>query len=1002
MPHSAPVHLAYQQTDSQPLAVSNSMFNQQQVHTAFDLVRTVAVPALSAVLYESRHRKTGALHYHLASDNTENVFMVAFRTQPMDSRGVAHVLEHTALCGSKRFPVRDPFFTMIKRSLNTFMNAFTSADWTAYPFATQNRADFFNLLSVYLDAAFFPLLDPLDFAQEGIRVELDEQQKPTYKGIVFNEMKGAMSSPSDQLYHSLAEHLYPETTYHYNSGGHPAYIPDLTHQDLIDFHASHYHPSNAIFMTYGDLPLLDLQQAIEDLALKQFTQGTRRHSKPERRLAAPVQVTQTYAVDESDTQDRTYIMLAWLLGESTDVENRLAWRLAAGVLLEDAAAPLHHYLETCGLGTAPAPFLGIDDSSYEMAFYCGVQGGNPEQAAAFEAGVLNVLHDVVSKPVPPERIEAVLHQIELSQRKIGGDGMPYGLQLLLRGLSSAVHDADPLAVWQMDALMANLRAKTQDPQWLPQLIKTQLLDNPHRVLLKLVPDAQKTAQLQQAEQARLNQIAADLNDQARAELLIAAQKLAERQATQDDPNVLPRVGLADIPADLCIAQGESIVLPLGLRAAPLYRYAAATNGIYYHRVILPLPQKLVANPFLNLYLSLIGQVGAGADDYLQLQTRQTATSGGISAQASMHGQINDAGQISAWLMISVHALVSHLDAMDLLHTTFTQMRFDEQARILELLQQRKTNLQAHLPNLGHHYALQTAARHSSQFAALDYAAKGLNAYLWFKDTVQQAEQSPEKLQFVIDELETLHAELLNLPREFILVAEPQQLDYLQAHLVQTWQQPISVIVQKAQRNHQFSPMIPAESEADIAWLMQTNVQNCVAAYTTVPLEHADAPVLMVLGPYLRNGYLHRALREQGGAYGGGAGYDSDSTAFRLHSYRDPRLAETFADFNASIEWLFNDPQQPSQLEEAILGLIAGMDKPGSPAGEALRACLSTLHGRSPAHQRALRHALLAVTLDDLKRVAALYLTPERQMRSVAAPYTKEAELIKLGFEVRRV
>ncbi|MFI7824605.1 insulinase family protein, partial [Acinetobacter baumannii] len=251
----------------------------QTVHPAFQLLRQHHVEALDILVSEYKHKVTGAVHYHLATDYDENVFLVAFRTQPMDSKGTAHILEHTALCGSEKFPVRDPFFLMIRRSLNTFMNAFTAADWTAYPFATQNKKDFQNLLSVYLDAAFSANLNPLDFAQEGIRIELENGQ-PVYKGVVFNEMKGAMSAPSDQLYHQLAHHLFPETTYHYNSGGDPKDIPDLTYEQLVEFYKTHYHPSNAVFMTFGNQTAYELQEQFEKLALHKFTAGTTLYSKP--------------------------------------------------------------------------------------------------------------------------------------------------------------------------------------------------------------------------------------------------------------------------------------------------------------------------------------------------------------------------------------------------------------------------------------------------------------------------------------------------------------------------------------------------------------------------------------------------------------------------------------------------------------------------------------------------------------------------------------------------
>ena len=236
-------------------------------HAAFKLLRQKRVETLNLTMAEYRHVVTGAEHYHLAAENTENVFLVAFRTVPMDSRGVAHILEHTTLCGSARTQVRDPFFLMPRSSLNTFMNALTSSDYTAYPFASQNRKDFFNLMDIYLDAVFFSRLDPLDFSQEGHRLEFeipDDMESPlTFKGVVYNEMKGDASSPVSVLYDTFKKYLFPTTTYHHNSGGDPEQIPDLKYQDLLMFYKTHYHPSNAVFLTYGAIPVADHQSRIE-------------------------------------------------------------------------------------------------------------------------------------------------------------------------------------------------------------------------------------------------------------------------------------------------------------------------------------------------------------------------------------------------------------------------------------------------------------------------------------------------------------------------------------------------------------------------------------------------------------------------------------------------------------------------------------------------------------------------------------------------------------------
>ena len=966
------------------------------VHPAFELVRRQYIPALSAEFLEYRHRATGALHYHLAADNDENVFLVAFRTQPMDSRGVAHILEHTALCGSKKYPVRDPFFSMIKRSLNTFMNAFTAADWTAYPFATQNKTDFYNLLSVYLDAAFFANIHPLDFAQEGIRVEL-ENGKPVFKGIVFNEMKGAMSSPTDQLYHRLADHLYPQTTYHYNSGGDPADIPDLTHQDLLDFYKSHYHPSNAVLMTFGNLTPFELQRTFEQDALQHFSRGETLASVPEQRLTQPLRVEDVYAVDADDLAKKTYIQLAWLLPPSTDIKTRLALRLMEGVLLEHSASPLRQYLETCELGESTGPLMGLDDSNYEMTFYCGLQGSEADKAEAVEAGVLKVLNDVVNNPIDPEQVEAVLHQIELQQREVSGDGMPYGLTLLLNGLGSGIHDGDPLAVWQIEPHLAEIRESLKDPQWLPALIKQHLIDNPHRVRLTLKPDPAKTARDQQAEQARLDRIEQQLDAAAREKLIQQAEALAVRQAQEDDLSLLPKVGLADIPAELHVVTGEETTLSVAAEKVPFYRYTAGTNGLYYAQVLIDLPQDVFNSPLLGIYTSLIGELGAGELDYLAIQQAQSAVSGGISLGASIRSSVQDAQQASAFLVLATKALTEKLSAIDLLKKAFTELRLDEKDRILELLQQRKARWSSRLANAGHSYALQTASRDMSLVAQRDYYNAGLPALVWFKALVSQIEQDDAKLVQLVADIAALHQRVLSLPKRFVLVAEQEKLQAISQYLQDVWQH--TEITPQPALDTAALPLTPAQ---DIAWLIQANVQFCATAYPAVPVEHADTAALMVLGPYLRNGFLHRALREQGGAYGGGASYDGNACAFRFHSYRDPRLAETFADFQASIDWLFNDKQEAYQLEEAILGLIASMDKPGSPAGEAVTACHAVLHGRTPAFRKQLRAALLAVTLDDLKRVASVYLQGKQAVRAVVAPHGKQAALEELGFHVLKV
>ena len=349
--------------------------------------KEIALLNVNAQIYQ--HSQFETQHIHLDSPNDEKVFMVAFRTIPEDSTGVAHILEHTSLCGSEKYPVRDPFFMMIRRSLNSFMNAFTSSDWTAYPFATQNNKDFQNLLDVYVDSAFFPKLDPLDFSQEGHRLELDSNQNLEIKGVVFNEMKGAMSSPTDQLWHGMSKHLFEETTYHHNSGGDPEKIIDLTHEDLVAFHQKHYHPSNATFFTFGNVVIDEIHDHLERNVFDKFTPASQKLViQPAKSFTAPVSAQGTYQPLPGDEKNH-HVVVSWLLGNSHEPLNLLEKYFMSNILLDNSSSPLRKALEQSDLGKSPSPFLGIEPSNKEIVFMAGLEGVAANQAENIEKLIRN-------------------------------------------------------------------------------------------------------------------------------------------------------------------------------------------------------------------------------------------------------------------------------------------------------------------------------------------------------------------------------------------------------------------------------------------------------------------------------------------------------------------------------------------------------------------------------------------------------------------------------------
>jgi Zn-dependent M16 (insulinase) family peptidase len=410
---------------------------------------------VNAQVYE--HSQFNTKHIHLNADNDEKVFMVAFRTIPEDSTGVAHILEHTSLCGSKKYPVRDPFFMMIRRSLNSFMNAFTSSDWTAYPFATQNDKDFNNLLDVYVDSAFFPKLDPLDFSQEGHRLEINENNELEIKGVVFNEMKGAMSSPTDQLWHGMSKHLFEETTYHHNSGGDPEKIIDLTHSDLVNFHQRHYHPSNATFFTFGNVAIDEVHSHLEENVFQKFVPAKEQLTiKPAKRFSQPVRASGTYQPIPGDEENH-HVVISWLLGDSHDPLNLLEKYFLSNILLDNSASPLRKALELSKIGKSPSPFLGIEPSNKEIVFMAGLEGVGPDQSSEVEELILNTLKNLVSDGVPKDLIESSLHQLEIGQREVSGGGMPYGLQLMLGCMNACIHYDDPISMLDLDSNFSKLK-----------------------------------------------------------------------------------------------------------------------------------------------------------------------------------------------------------------------------------------------------------------------------------------------------------------------------------------------------------------------------------------------------------------------------------------------------------------------------------------------------------------------------------------------------------------
>lgn len=968
----------------------------QEIHPAFEWRRSEVIPSLNITMEEYDHRKTGAKHFHLSSDNPENVFLVAFRTVPMDSSGVAHILEHTALCGSKKFPVRDPFFMMIRRSLNTFMNAFTSSDWTAYPFASKNKKDFNNLLSVYLDAAFFSRLHPLDFAQEGHRLEFSDAENSDselqYKGVVFNEMKGAMSSTNSVLWQTVSKYLFPTTTYHFNSGGEPDHIPDLSYEELVSFYKSHYHPSNSVFMTFGDIPAFEHHQQFEELALSQFEKlDIDIRVANEKRYLSPVKIEESYAAEVTD-KPQSHVVLGWLLGRSTSLDELFRADLLSSVLLDNSASPLLKVLETSELGSSPSPMCGLEDSNREMSLMAGLEGCKQDSGAAVEKLVIDTLEQIAKTGIPFKQVEAALHQLELNQREISGDNYPYGLQLILSGLSTAMHRGDPIKLLNIDPVLAQLREQIKDDRFIPNLIQELLLDNPHRITLSLNPDPELANRKINAEMQQLAAIKNSLSEEEKQEIITQSKKLAQRQLEEDDPGLLPKVDLSDVPET--ISEPDRLNSTLANSGLAVNYYGQGTNGLCYQQLIMDLPEldsELL--DILPLYTSCLTEFGVADKDYSEVQAWQAQVSGGINCFSSIRSNLDDVQKSKAVIAFSSKCLLDKHSALsELMYETIHNVRFDEGQRLSDLIEQICARKENSITGQGHSLAMSLASSKMSPTAQLAHNFAGLEGIQRLKAIRQQLQSEQPRLA-LLNKFQQIHNSVLAARKEFLLIAEPEKRESVSQEIDKIWQEELN--------NHPGPSLTlpPIRESVCQAWTTSTQVNFCAKAYPTVPSSHEDNATLQVLAGFMRNGFLHRAIREQGGAYGGGASQDSNSASFRLFSYRDPRLQETLNDFDRSIDWVISTNHQAHQLEEAILGVIASMDKPASPAGEAKQAYYNHLFGRTLAHRMAFRKQVLNTSVADLKTVAERYFQPEQASIGIITSRESSESLHIKGLEL---
>lgn len=945
---------------------------QGQTHNQFSLIDIQYLDELNIVMRQILHIPSGAQVMHLENDDPENVFCLSFQTLPDSSDGAAHILEHTVLCGSRKYPVKDPFFSMSRRSLNTFMNAMTGSDFTCYPAATQVEKDFYNLLEVYLDAVFHPLLKEESFLQEGHRLGFQKVDDPTtaleHKGIVYNEMKGALSSLDARIWHEMAKELTPDLPYAFNSGGDPKEIPNLTYAQLIEFHEKFYHPSRCLFFFYGNFPLKKHLDFIEEHALK----GAQRLSPlsgigHQNRFEKPVYKSLTYPTSETDDLETKHVhAMGFLAMPLLKQEEVLALSVLDAVLMDTDASPLKKALLDSELCIQADCFIDTEMTEVPIVFI--FRGCTEAAGKELEAFLFQELRKIAKEGLAFHLIEAAIHQLEFSRLEIGGDHSPFGLTLFFRSALAKQHGCAPENSLKIHALFEGLLEKAKDPLVFTPLIEKYLLNNPHFVSLSFAPDPNLSKKEEEEERVHLDEIRKKLTDKQILEIVEKNKELEVFQQAQEGQKIecLPKISLSDVPA-------EARHFPLTSMCThnfEIHHHDVFTNHILYADLLFDLPELSEEELFdLQLFLILWPQLGCGERSYAENLEFVHAHTGGVGAHVSLHVQADDPNAMRPSLQLHGKALDRKIDKLFFLfEQMLTKPRFDETQRIRDLIKKVASSIQNGLSRNGLRYASQLALHSFSTPSHINELFYGLSFY---------------------NKIQALHTDLKNqLPHliERLLSMKEKLLSFTAPHLILSCEEQMFEKLDK--KGFYGLPKLTPRScnpwkssyslppLQDQARIFSSPVAFTAQGFSTVSLGHDDAPALQIATLLLDNKVLHQRIREQGGAYGAGAHYNPLWGNFYFYAYRDPHIAQSVQAFQNSIEQIGAGHFDERDLEEAKLGIIQGLDTPVSPSARAMNSYVLQRDGKTRQIRQLYRDQILGMDKRGITKALEAQLLPQ--------------------------
>ncbi len=935
-------------------------------YSGFTLRKFQHIDEIQADVYLFEHDVLSCPLLAIKNGDSNKTFSASFNTIPTDSTGVAHILEHSVLMGSEKYPVKDVFGEINKGGLMTFLNAMTGSDITYYPFATRNMKEYFNIMDVYMDVVLNPLLAKSTFEQEGWHFHQESVEAPLqYQGVVYNEMKGAFSDPIRLIFHHIFGGLMPGSTYSHESGGDPKNIPDLSYEAFCDFHRTHYHPSNATFFIYGDADLGEELHYLQDKFLSRFSEpGSRAEVTIGTDIDKLTFIEDCYSVDSTDTAEKTFLAVASTVSTVLNREENAAFQIIANILYNSDASPLKNTIITSGLCKDFGGFY-LSTSSFKTMMVSYLVGSDPEKRDNFLKLYQKTLSQMATDGLGHDLILSELNKYEFGVREEGCKAQR-GLDLIGKALPAFKYGTDPYESLQIDKVLSTIRKKALEEGYFEELIQTYLLDNPSSVIVTLTPDPEKQARDQAMEATRLKEYEDSLDQKSRDNLIARTVALMTDQQHPNSVDILkllPQLNLDDLERQVNFHQAQATTI----NDQECIVSELNTDHISYIEIgfdISSLPSRYL--PWLDLFGTIVTEIGTSTMDYMHLAREIATCTGGFSHNFQSHLKKGGKGSFRPILWFQVKCLPEYQErTLQLLTAIFSDLALEDRVHIQEIVAREFAWAEHAAQSEGYGLATSLAFAQLSKAGACNEMVSGVSAYRSTKDLAANYSAMEESFLSGLKEMADIIFNRNNLI--FSITSNESE--------VITFQELSRDLVDRLPSTilpvQEF--LIPALPRHE-ALITSAEVVYAVQSGTLLPHGNNYNGHFEVLKTYLSRDYLWNSVRQMGGAYGCFIQFSHISGNFAVISYRDPQVRKTYESYQAMPK-VIADLELPREvLQQLIIGTYGSFNPHQAAAGKGATARNEYLNGITPEYKQQRIEEIISTSVKDMRSFALAFET----------------------------